>query len=114
MALAQRRARLHEIGHVEIEQHDVRGAALRQGQRLTAVASQAGDLDALVGGRAAVPSRMRWSSTTAPETGGGSIASRNLSRRIPVAAARRRRPLSSRRSRWPPSARSRRHLGPDP
>ena len=51
MALAQRRARLEasELGHVEIEQHDVRGAALGQGQRLAPVAGQAGDLDALVG-----------------------------------------------------------------
>ena len=38
-----------ELGHVEVEQDDVRGAALGQGQRLAAVAGQAGDLDALVG-----------------------------------------------------------------
>ena len=51
MALAQRRARLEarQLGHVEVEQDDVRCAALGQGQRLAPVAGQAGDLDALVG-----------------------------------------------------------------
>ena len=51
MALAQRGARLEarQLGHVEVEQHDVGRAALGQRQRLAAVAGQAGDLDALVG-----------------------------------------------------------------
>jgi hypothetical protein len=51
MALAQRRAGLEasEPGHVEVEQDDVWCAALRQRQRLAAVAGHAGDLDALVG-----------------------------------------------------------------
>ena len=116
MALAQRGACLEarQLGHVEVEQDDVGGAALGQGQGLAPVAGQAGDLDALVGAQQRRGPLAHQAVVVDHEHGDRPVGPSHratyrggqrwrLRRRLPRGPARRPRSRPSARSRAPSS-----------